>query len=194
MSQYQPYGQQYDVVPMSTPLGWHAPMPGGAEFGGPPPARPAELVASFWCWIAALVVSVLTVPGMVLLRGDAFVAGVHAGTTPSPEDEAAAGLVLAIAVASAFVGLVVLAAPYLVGALNLRLGRAWARIFLTVLSAPAALYGLVAFSVFATDPFWGGSRAVGLLAVALTVLLTVAAVVLMFLPGANRYVAAGGGR
>ncbi|WP_199441637.1 hypothetical protein [Umezawaea beigongshangensis] len=194
MSQYHPHGQQYDVVPVSTPLGWHAPMPGDAWSGGPPPARPAELVASFWCWIAALVLSVLTVPVMMLLRDDAFTTAVQAGEGLTPEEVAAAGLLFRITVAMTVVGFVVAAAPYLVGALNLRLGRAWARIFLTLLTAPAALYCLVWFSVFATDDLWGGVRGVGLFAVVLTVLLTLAAVVLMFLPAANRYVAAGGSR
>ncbi|MFD5824258.1 hypothetical protein [Lentzea sp. NPDC060358] len=145
------------------------------------PARPPTITAAMWIWIAAAVLSVAVLPVMLLTNADYFV---------SPDDvvserdrQAGEFGVRALALMSGF-GMLVAAAPYIAFAVVLRNGQSWARILLTILAVLGFLTMIAILFIALAAQVWQP-------AVAMTVLvmgLTVAAVVLQFLPPSNRFI------
>jgi hypothetical protein len=140
------------------------------------PARPSTVEGAFWAFIASTVIGLV---GGLLIFGnrDAITDALRnsnrqsgGGLTETQIDQA-----VNIAMITAVVIAVIIAALYLLFAFKLRAGRNWARIVLTVLTALQLLSLLV-----------GQSTVVGYVGV----LAAVAGVVLSFLAPSNPYFAA----
>ncbi|MDX3657303.1 hypothetical protein PV646_08305 [Streptomyces sp. ID05-26A] len=145
------------------------------------PPRPATITAAMWIWIAAAVLSVAVLPVMLLANADFFVTQ---DSIVTEEDRQAADLgVRAMAVIFGFVMLVA-AAPYVAFAVVLRNGQNWARILLTILAVLGLLTMLAIIFISIGAQVWQPSVAIGIVVIG----LTVAAVVLQFLPASNRFV------
>ncbi|MCS7482994.1 hypothetical protein ACFFQW_38610 [Umezawaea endophytica] len=196
MAEHDPFTSPYHQVRLpgepqaQPPPDWVSPvltpMPsspwGDAEF-----RRPATLIASFWCWLAATVLAVVGLPTVFAFQHQEFAQVMEARTDGEPVSEAVANAT-ALAMAGMFaLALAVLAVPYVVALVNLRNGKEWSRIMLAVLCGPALLFWLVTMVVVANAPeglspspvyAWG----------ALFLATMAAAAVLMFLPPSNDYV------
>lgn len=145
------------------------------------PPRPATITAAMWIWIAAAVLSVAVLPVMLLANADFFVTQ---DSIVTEEDRQAADLgVRAMAVIFGFVMLVA-AAPYVAFAVVLRNGQNWARILLTILAVLGLLTMLAIIFISIGAQVWQPSVAISIVVIG----LTVAAVVLQFLPASNRFV------
>ncbi|KOV80905.1 hypothetical protein [Nocardia sp. NRRL S-836] len=176
--QYPPTSQ-YQVQPVHNPAWSMTPLnPVLPEEMAPP--RPATITAAMWTWIAAAVLAIAVLP--VLILGNA--ASLIGDSTVTAEDRSAAELgVTSLAVFAGF-GMLVAAAPYVAFAVVLRNGHSWARILLTILGALGVptMIGTLLFALNA--PAWQPGVVLSVLVLG----LTVAAVVLQFLPASNRYV------
>ncbi|MGW6450052.1 hypothetical protein [Lentzea sp. NPDC055074] len=145
------------------------------------PPRPATITAAMWIWIAAAVLSVAVLPVMLLANADFFLTQ---DSIVTEEDRQAADLgVRAMAVIFGFVMLVA-AAPYVAFAVVLRNGQNWARILLTILAVLGFLTMIAIIFVSIGSDVWQPSVAISIVVIG----LTIAAVVLQFLPASNRYV------
>ncbi|HEX7302135.1 hypothetical protein [Lentzea sp.] len=145
------------------------------------PARPPTVTAAMWIWIAAAVLSVAVLPVMLLTNTDFFLSG---DSITSERDRQAGEIGLRVMATLAGFGMLIAAAPYVAFAIVMRGGKSWARILLTILGA-LGLATMVAITFIAI----GGQ--VWQPAVTMTVViigLTVAALVLQFLPPSNRYI------
>ncbi|MEV6244507.1 hypothetical protein [Lentzea sp. NPDC051838] len=143
-----------------------------------PPQRPATITAAMWIWIAGAVLSVAVLPVMFLTNAEYFLA-----SDPTVDRTTGQFGVGVLAVLSGFLMLVA-AAPYIAFAIVLRNGQNWARVLLAVLGAIGFLSTLgIAFIALAAD-VWQPATAIAIV----TLGLTVAAVVLQFLPASNRFV------
>lgn len=158
-----------------------APPPYGSDqYGqyGVPPQRPKEVDLAFWLWVASIVVGVV---GAVVAFSqlDALVQQAldaqGLGADPAVRDAARAGAFIGVVVGSV-IGLIVVGLELLF-AFKMRAGRNWARITLTVIGAIGILLSLVGFA----QPQPGATVITGVLGL----LLTAAAIVAMFLPGAK---------
>ena len=159
-----------------------APPPYGSDqygqHGSVPPQRPKEVDLAFWLWVASIVVGVV---GAVVAFSqlDALVQQAldaqGLGADPAVRDAARAGAFIGVVVGSV-IGLIVVGLELLF-AFKMRAGRNWARITLTVIGAIGILLSLVGFA----QPQPGATVITGVLGL----LLTAAAIVAMFLPGAK---------
>ncbi|WP_394615176.1 hypothetical protein JNUCC0626_35980 [Lentzea sp. JNUCC 0626] len=145
------------------------------------PPRPATITAAMWIWIAAAVLSVAVLPVLFLVNTDVVLG--QADVVTEQDRQATEIGMKAFAVISGF-GMLVAAAPYVAFAIVLRNGHNWARVLLTVLAVLGLLVmiSILFFSIAAT--VWMPSVAMAILVIG----LSVAAVVLQFLPASNRYV------
>jgi hypothetical protein len=177
--QYPQPTSQYQVQPVHNPAWSMAPLnPVLPEEMAPP--RPATITAAMWAWIAAAVLAVAVLPVLILGNTAALIGE----STLTEEDRSAAELgVTTLAVFAGF-GMLVAAAPYVAFAIVLRNGHNWARILLTILGALGFLtmIGTLLFAVRAES--WQPGVVLSVLVLG----LTVAAVVLQFLPASNRFV------
>ncbi|MFD4643029.1 hypothetical protein ACFWN2_37365 [Lentzea sp. NPDC058436] len=145
------------------------------------PPRPPTITAAMWIWIAGALLSVAVVPVLLLVNADHLIAG---DRTITEESRRAGELGLrTIAVMSGF-GMLVAAAPYIAFAVVLRNGQNWARILLTILGGLGILSMIVTLALELQLPVWQPGAAICVVVIG----LTVAAVVLQFLPASNRYV------
>ncbi len=173
-----PATSQYQVMPMHNPAWSMAPLSPVLPQEMAPP-RPATITAAMWIWIVAAVIAVAVIPVLILGNLEEIRA---TESTASDQDAAELGGQV-IAVMSGF-GMLVAAAPYIAFAVVLRNGRSWARILLTILGGLGLMAMLVTMLIGVQAQVWQ-------LGVALTIVvmgLTVAALVLQFLPASNRYV------
>ncbi|MFD4672309.1 hypothetical protein ACFWNN_21455 [Lentzea sp. NPDC058450] len=186
-----PYAQVLGHVDPYAPSPYQVNQVGGGSFPMAPlspvlphemaPPRPPTITAAMWIWIAAALLSVAVLPVMLLANADFFLSS---DTIVTEEDRQAGEIgVRAFAVISGFCMLVA-AAPYVAFAIVLRNGHNWARVLLTVLAVLGllAMISVLFLSIGAT--VWMPSVAIAILVIG----LTVAAVVLQFLPASNRYV------
>ncbi|WP_189060428.1 hypothetical protein [Longimycelium tulufanense] len=156
-----PYGQQ--------------PMPG--SYPAPPPLSepdtqtlepPTEVKISFWLWIAGAVLSLLA-PVLLFASRDELLT--EARRTQGGElSQAELETIVNATIGFVAVFFLIFAGLFVLFAFKMKAGRNWARITLTVLTAIIMLFTL-------------GSSLTGLI----PVLVSIVAIVLMFLPKANAY-------
>lgn len=157
-----PYGQQ-NLPPAAPPL-HESELRGARNL----PA-PQQVQLSFWLWVATVVLGLISA-AVGFTQTDTALAAARAVNTSHLSDDVlraavTVGLVFAAVVAIVFAGL------YLLFGFKARAGRNWARITLTVLTAIRVLLLATSFSVLG----------------AITVLVAVAATVLLFLPASNQF-------
>lgn len=146
------------------------------------PPRPATITAAMWIWIAGAVLSVAVVPLLLLINIDFLLD--QDSSIRTPEDRQAAEFgVRAVALVSG-IGMLVAAAPYIAFAIVLRNGHNWARILLTILG----VLGIITMTVTLIIALGAQSWQAGVTICVVVIGLTVAAVVLQFLPASNRFV------
>ncbi len=163
--------------------------PGGAP--AQEPVRPVTVTASFWCWIAVIVAWAVSL--IILLTSSAWEQALAAATSYANRNSTSTVVVDAQAVINSLrivfiVSFVIIAGLYLLFAFKMRAGRNWARITLTVLGILGVLGSITpsSRSVTVNGEVYASSAGPGWI----TALLTAAAVVLMFVGGANQFFAA----
>jgi hypothetical protein len=146
------------------------------------PARPPTITAAMWIWIAGAVLSIAVGPVLMLTNMDYLVA--QDATASTPDGRRAAELGFQVTTVVLGFAMLVAAAPYIAFAVVLRNGHNWARILLTILG----MFGLVCMVGITVAglqaPSWQAGVTIGILVMG----LTVAAVVLQFLPASNKFV------
>ncbi|WP_329788774.1 hypothetical protein V1227_30405 [Lentzea sp. DG1S-22] len=173
-------GGQYQVSHVGQESFSMAPLPPVQPYEMAPP-RPATITAAAWTWIAGAVLSVAVLPVMLLTNADFFVNG---DRVLSEEDRQAGELGLRVMATLFGFAMLVAAAPYVAFAIVLRNGQNWARILLTILGVLGILSMMAITFIAVGGEVWQP-------AVTMTIVttgLTVAALVLQFLPASNRYV------
>lgn len=146
------------------------------------PPRPATVTTAMWVWIVAAVLSIAVIPVLLLSNMESITADLRDSTDPTV-NEAPELAVQIWAILSGF-GMLVAAAPYIAFAIVLRNGHNWARITLTILGA-LGFVSMIAITVTGLQaPVWQAGVAIGILVLG----LTIAAIVLQFLPASNKYV------
>ncbi|MFI6098798.1 hypothetical protein ACIA8G_24855 [Lentzea sp. NPDC051213] len=146
------------------------------------PARPATITAAMWIWLAGAVLSIAVVPVLMLGNIDFLVA--QDGSVESLSDRQAAELGVTVTAVMAGFAMLVAAAPYVAFAIVLRNGQNWARILLTILGALGFLTMVSILLLSLAAEVWQVPAAMSVVVIG----LTVAAVVLQFLPASNKYV------
>lgn len=129
------------------------------------PTRPATVTASFFLWLAAVLVNLIGAGILFVLSG-----GVEGSETDGPADNAATAIYLIAAAVT-----IVIAVVELIVVFQMRAGLNWARVVLAILA------GIQVVSMLAgTSPRsgWAGWAAVAAVAVG---------AVLMYLPTSNPY-------
>lgn len=167
-----PYGSgdRESQIPAPPPLS-ESELRGGTGPRGP---APKEVQLSFWLWIAGAVLSVIGAL-FAFTQRDTLLEEVRKRPDAGSFSEAqldtvvTTGLIVGVVIALAFAGL------YVLFAVKARAGRNWARIALTVLTA----LGVLALVI-------GGFSVAGIL----STVVSVVAVVLLFLPASNQHFAA----
>ena len=146
------------------------------------PPRPATITAAMWIWIAGAVLSVAVFPVLFLTNTEFFLN--RDGSLVTAEDRMAGEFgVRALALTFGF-AMLVAAAPYVAFAVVLRNGQNWARILLTILGVLGFL-SMAAITVFAlAAQVWQPGVTISIVVIG----LTIAAVVLQFLPASNKFV------
>ncbi|GAB2824167.1 hypothetical protein [Lentzea nigeriaca] len=188
-AQWQNPAGSYPVTPQPQPQGqYHVSHVGQASFSMTPlapvlpqelaPPRPATITAAMWIWIAGAVLSVAVFPVLFLTNTDFFLAG-----DPSVNREMGSAGVRAMALLFGF-AMLVAAAPYVAFAVVLRNGQNWARILLTILGVLGFMSMVAIMFIALAARVWQPGTAISIVVIG----LTVAAVVLQFLPASNRYV------
>jgi hypothetical protein len=146
-----------------------------AQSQGPSTPAPGSIVAAFWCYVAAAVISVI---GALLLLGqkqaieDSLRKTNTAGLSESQLQSAAS-----LAVVVSLVITIIIAALFVFFAFKLKAGRNWARIVLTIV----AILSLLSLLIGA-----GGSSILGIIGD----LAAVVGAILSYLPRSNQYIAA----
>lgn len=169
---------QYQVTPMHNAAWPMAPLtPVLPEEMAP--SRPATITVATWVWIVGALLAIAVIPALIIGNTDEIVAG---ETTASDRDAAQLGARV-MAVMSGF-GMVVAAAPYIAFAIVLRNGRNWARILLTILGG----LGFLSMAAILLVALQAQTWQLGVVLSIAVMGLTVAAVVLQFLPASNRFV------
>jgi hypothetical protein len=196
MAEHEPFTSPYHEVRLpgqqqEQPPGWvspvTAPMPPSRWETGER-RRPATVTASFWSWVAATALIVIGLPGVFALQNERFAALLMADQTGGEPLDAPTARVASLITAVLFgFGFLVLSTPYVVGFINLRGGKEWARVMLAILGPVGLLFGLIMLAAFIggakdLDPVYGAVWAV------LFLLTTIVAIVLMFLPPSNDFV------
>jgi hypothetical protein len=146
------------------------------------PARPETITAAMWIWIAGAVLSVAVIPLLLLMNID-FLLDQDSSIRTREDRQAAEFGVRAVALVSG-VAMLVAAAPYIAFAIVLRNGHNWARILLTILG----VLGIISMTVTLIIGLGAQSWQAGVTVCIVVIGLTVAAVVLQFLPPSNRFV------
>lgn len=141
-----------------------------------PPARPATITAAMWIWILGAVLSVVVIPVLMFANVDHMIA--------SETDRQAAELGVQVTAIMAGFGMLVAAAPFIAFAIVLRNGHNWARITLTILGMLGVVSMIAITLIGLQAPVWQAGVAMSIVVIG----LTVAAVVLQFLPASNKYV------
>ncbi|SDF62847.1 hypothetical protein SAMN05216553_102402 [Lentzea fradiae] len=145
------------------------------------PDRPPTVTAATWIWIAGAVLSVALLPVLFLTNSEYLIG--QEDVVSQRRQAAGEFGVRALAMMSGF-GMLIAAAPYIAFAIVLRNGQSWARILLTILAVLGALSMFVILSFALAAQVWQPAVAMGVVVIG----LTVAAVVLQFLPPSNRFV------
>jgi len=159
--------------------------------GGAPvsePVRPVTVTAAFWCWIA--VIAAWAVSLIILLTSSAWDQALAAATNTANRSSTSTVVVDAQSVINfvrvfSVVVFVIAAGLYLLFAFKMQAGRNWARITLTVLGILGVLGSITpsSRSVTVNGQVYASSSGPGWI----TAVLTLAAVVLMFVGGANEF-------
>lgn len=146
------------------------------------PARPSTITAAMWIWIAGAVLSVALGPVLMLGNMDYLLA--QDSSLVTAEDRRAGELAFQIMTVVVGFGMLIAAAPYIAFAVVLRNGQNWARILLTILG----MFGLVTMVALLLVGLQAPQWQAGVTISTVVIGLTVAAVVLQFLPASNKYV------
>lgn len=146
------------------------------------PARPATITAAMWIWIAAAVLSVAVIPVLLLSNMESIAADLRDDRDPSVSE--APELAVQIWAVLAGFGMLAAAAPYIAFAIVLRNGHNWARILLTVLGVLGFMSMIAIMLLGLQAPVWQAGVSISIVVIG----LTLAAVVLQFLPPSNKYV------
>jgi hypothetical protein len=146
------------------------------------PSRPATITAAMWIWIAAAVLSVAVLPVMLLSNADFFLSQNGSAVTAEERQVGELG-VRAMALMFGF-AMLIAAAPYIAFAIVLRNGQNWARILLTILAALGVLSMITIMFIALAARVWQPAVAISIVVIG----LTIAALVLQFLPASNKYV------
>ncbi|MFJ8960657.1 hypothetical protein ACIRG5_14845 [Lentzea sp. NPDC102401] len=145
------------------------------------PPRPATITAAMWIWIAGAVLSVAVIPVLLLVNADYIP---NQGSSVTEQDRQAGELgVRVMAVFSGF-AMLVAAAPYVAFAVVLRNGQSWARILLTILAVIGFLSMIAIMLISLNARVWQPGVVISVVVIG----LTIAAVVLQFLPASNKFV------
>ena len=186
-------GQQPPGYPAGQ--GGYPGYPGGPAgypgYGGAPasePVRPVTVTAAFWCWIAVIVAWAVSL--IILLTSSAWDQALAAATNTANRSSTSTVVVDTQSVINFFrvfavVVFVIVAGLYLLFAFKMQAGRNWARITLTVLGILGVLGSITpsSRSVTVNGEVYASSSGPGWI----TAVLTLAAVVLMFVGGANEF-------
>ncbi|WP_253771416.1 hypothetical protein [Goodfellowiella coeruleoviolacea] len=163
----QPLPQQFPQFQAPQPMPWVAPMaPVGTAQTQSLPGPPTTVMAAFWCWLAGIVLSVLTTVLALVLPPDT--ADWLGGPGASLLGEQAREQTVTVVTGLVFGGL------WAFFGFQMKAGRNWARIVLTVLVALNAVDAAV-------EPLLRGATGWAGLATDL------ATVVLMYLSSANAH-------
>ena len=173
--QYPPPGGQYQVSHVGQAAFSMAPLSPVLPHEMAP-SRPATITAAMWSWIVAAVLSVAVVPVLMFANVDHMIA--------SESDRQAAELGVQVTAIMAGFGMLVAAAPFIAFAIVLRNGHNWARITLTILGMLGVVTMVSITLIGLQAPVWQAGVAMSIVVIG----LTVAAVVLQFLPASNKYV------
>ena len=146
------------------------------------PARPPTITAAMWIWIVGAVLAVAVVPVLLLTNTASIAADLRGGRDPSVSE--APELAVQVWAVLAGFGMLVAAAPYIAFAVVLRNGHNWARILLTILGALGALSMVMITLLGLRAPVWQAGVTISIVVIG----LTIAAVVLQFLPASNKFV------
>ncbi|SEP83720.1 hypothetical protein SAMN05216188_101640 [Lentzea xinjiangensis] len=146
------------------------------------PPRPPTITAAMWIWIAAAVLSVAVVPVMLLTNTEYFLD--QDGAIVTDEDRQAGELGVRVMALMFGFAMLVAAAPYVAFAIVLRNGQNWARILLTILAVLGFLSMTAILVIALAAQVWQPAVTISVVVIG----LTVAAVVLQFLPASNRFV------
>lgn len=190
--QWQNPAGQYPAPPAETPGHYQVSHVGQASFSMAPlapvlpqelaPSRPATITAAMWIWIAGAVLSVAVLPVMLLGNTEYFLSQGNASVSDQERQVGEFG-VRAMALMFGF-AMLVAAAPYVAFAVVLRNGHNWARILLTILGALGFMSMIAIMFIALAAQVWQASVAICIVVMG----LTVAAVVLQFLPASNKFV------
>jgi len=152
------------------------------------PVRPVTVTVAFWCWIA--VIAGWAVSLIILLTSSAWDQALAAATNATNRSSTSTVVVDAQSVINfvrvfAVVVFVIVAGLYLLFAFKMLAGRNWARITLTVLGVLGVLGSITpsSHSVTVNGEVYASSPVPALV----TAVLTLAAVALMFVDGANEF-------
>lgn len=190
--QWQNPAGHYPAPPAETPGHYQVSHVGQASFSMAPlapvlpqelaPSRPATITAAMWIWIAGAVLSVAVLPVMLLGNTEYFLNQGNASVSDQERQVGEFG-VRAMALMFGF-AMLVAASPYIAFAVVLRNGHNWARILLTVLGALGFMSMIAIMFIALGAQVWQASVAICIVVMG----LTVAAVVLQFLPASNKFV------
>jgi len=174
--------------------GYPGPPAGYPGYGGAPvsePVRPVTVTAAFWCWIAVVVAWAVSL--IILLTSSAWDQALAAATNTANRSSTSTVVVDAQSVINfvrvfAVVVFVIAAGLYLLFAFKMKAGRNWARITLTVLGILGVLSSITpsSRSITVNGEVYASSSGPGWI----TAVLTVAALVLMYVGGANQFFSA----
>lgn len=180
----QPHGATHGVYEVQAVNNMGFPMPplGPVLPQELAPPRPATITAAMWIWIAGAVLSVAVFPVLFLTNTEFFL-NQDSSLVTAEERQAGEFGVRAMALMFGF-AMLVAAAPYVAFAIVLRNGQNWARILLTVLGVLGTI-SMVAIMFFGlAAQVWQPGVAISIVVIG----LTVAAMVLQFLPASNKFV------
>ncbi|MDX8037521.1 hypothetical protein SK803_45620 [Lentzea sp. BCCO 10_0856] len=172
---------QYQVAPVNN-LGFAMPPLAPVLPQEMAPARPSTITTAMWIWIAAAVLSIALGPVLMLTNMDYLIAQDSAADTADGRRAAELGFQVTAVVAG--FAMLVAAAPYIAFAVVLRNGHNWARILLTILGMIGLVVMVALTLVGLQAPAWQAGVTISIVVMG----LTVAAVVLQFLPASNKYV------
>ncbi|TWP47758.1 hypothetical protein FKR81_30920 [Lentzea tibetensis] len=177
---------RYQVTQMQPGYGWApVPMPSVTPYELKPP-RPATLTTASWVWLAATLLGVLSMPLLLWVNSESIATSIFEDSRHQPEPLTLeeARITVTVLVFLALFGALVLSIPFVIGALRLRSGKNWPRVMLSVLGGVTLIYDLALFA----GSLAAGQWQYGVVMAVATAGLTIAGIVLMFLPPSNAYV------
>ena len=146
------------------------------------PPRPPTITAAMWIWIVGAVLAVAVIPVLLLSNTESIAADLRGDRDPGLSE--APELAVQVWAVLAGFGMLVAAAPYIAFAVVLRNGHNWARILLTILGVLGVLSMVMITLLGLKAPVWQAGVTIGIVVIG----LTIAAVVLQFLPASNKFV------